>query len=253
MKYSKNKSVSFDSKTHTYLNKGKKLISVTTFINSFKNKFDSDYWSEVIAKRENTTKEVILNKWKEKAFKSTEIGTAIHKLFEDYTNNEYMIVNEELVFNMPNLNYEFYEDYNKKRKVAIDFIKDFFITERLTPIESEYIVYNDFLAGQIDNISIDTHNNYYILDFKTNEKIDFESYNKKMLGVLSEYNDSSFYNYSLQLSIYKEILKEYKINKIYLIHITETNYKIIECIDVIKEIPLNNLIENYKIIHKNSC
>jgi len=246
MKYSKDKSVSFDSEAHTYFKKDKKLISVTTFLSAFKNKFDSDYWSEKIAKRENTTKEVILKKWKDKAFKSTEIGTAIHKIFEDYTNNEYMIVNEELVFSIPNLEYSFYEDYNKKRKIAIDFIKDFFISKRLTPIESEFIVYDNYLAGQIDNISKDSENNYYILDFKTNEKIDYDSYNKKMKGILSEFNDSSFYHYSLQLSIYKEILKEYKIKNIYLVHITDINYKFIECIDLLKEISLKELIKNYK-------
>jgi len=253
MKYSKDKSVSFNSETHTYFKKDKKLISVTTFLSAFKNKFDSDYWSEKIAKRENTTKEVILKKWKDKAFKSTEIGTAIHKIFEDYTNNEYFILNEEIGFNIPDLEKEFYIDYNKKRKVAIDFINDFFVSKRLTPIESEFIVCDKFLAGQIDNISKDSENNYYILDFKTNEKIDYDSYNKKMKGILCEFNDSSFYHYSLQLSIYREILKEYKIKNMYLVHITETNYKLIECIDLLKEINLKDLIKNYKELTNQSA
>jgi hypothetical protein len=34
----------------------------------------------------------MLSLWKEKAFKSTEIGTTIHKIFEDYTVNNYSII-----------------------------------------------------------------------------------------------------------------------------------------------------------------
>ena len=48
MKYSKNKRVSFDPGTHSYKNKDKKLISVTTLLNKFKNEFDSDFWSKKI-------------------------------------------------------------------------------------------------------------------------------------------------------------------------------------------------------------
>ena len=129
MKYSKNKKVSFDSGTHSYLLKDKKLTSVTTLINNFKNEFDSDFWSKKIAKKENTTQEIILKKWKEKAFKSTEIGTAIHKIFEDYTNNNYCITNGKLDF-------DFIQVFNARKEVSLKFISDFCITDRLFPIES---------------------------------------------------------------------------------------------------------------------
>lgn len=241
IKYSKNKSVSFNSLTHTYTKKDKKLISVTTLLSKFKNEFDSDYWSEKIALKENTTQEIILNKWKEKAFKSTEIGTAIHKIFEDYTNNNYCFVNDKIQFDYLPLKLEYLEDFNKKKEVAIKFIYDFFISKRLTPVEAEFIVYNDFLAGQIDNISKDENNNFYILDFKTNEKIEKYSYNKKMKFLFSDINDSSYYHYCLQLSIYKKILKNYKIKKMFLIHIDFEKYNFLECEDLMQNIHINEL------------
>ena len=241
MKYSKNKIVSFDPETHSYKNKDKKLISVTTLLNKFKNEFDSDFWSKKIALKENTTQEIILKKWKDKAFKSNEIGTAIHKIFEDYTNNNYCITNGKLDFDYNKLNSDFIQDFNAKKEVSLKFINDFFITERLIPIESEFIVYNDFLAGQLDMICKDQENNFYIIDFKTNEKIDTYSYGKKMKGIFSEIDDCSFFHYSLQLSIYKKLLKEYDIKKIFLIHITTEKYEFIECQDLMQNIDINEL------------
>jgi len=63
------------------------------------------------------------------------------------------------------------------------------------------------------------------------------------LDFFSELNDSNYYHYCIQLSVYKKLLKEYKINKIYIIHILENNYKIIECEDVFEKINFNYLIE----------
>jgi len=243
MKWSNDKRVSFDSKTHSYFLKEKRLTSVTTLLSKFKNEFDSDYWSKVIAKRENTTQEEILKKWKEKAFKSTEIGTAIHKIFEDYTENKYSILNEELVFDYNELKPEYLIEFNLKETQSLRFIKDFFLTKRIIPIHSEYIVYNDKIAGQVDMICKDSAGNHYILDFKTNEKIDFESYkSKRMLGVLNFVEDCSYYHYCLQLSIYKELLKDIDIRKIFLVHITTENYFFIECENILDKVKLEELI-----------
>ena len=242
MKYSLDNRVSFDSKTHSYFLGKKRLVSVTTLLNKFKNKFDSEYWSKIIAKKENTSQEEILAKWKKKAFKSTEIGTAIHKIFEDYTNKNFKYINNELIFEYNNLENEFLEEFNMKKNISLKFIKDFFITKRIIPLYSEYIVYNENLAGQIDMICNDTKGNHYILDFKTNEKIEFESYkNKKMIGKLDFIDDCSYFHYSLQLSIYKELLKDIDIKNIFIVHITTENYFFIECEDLLKKIKLKSL------------
>jgi ATP-dependent exoDNAse (exonuclease V) beta subunit len=243
MKYSNDKRVRFDNETHSYFLNDKRLISVTTLLSNFKNKFDSDFYSKKIALKEGKTQDEILLLWKEKAKKSCDIGTAIHKIFEDYKYNNYSILNNQLMFETSEIDVEYLPDYYTKHKVALSFINDFFETKRLIPIESEMIVYNELIAGQIDMICKDVKNNFYILDFKTNSTIDKYSYNKKMIGFFSELNDSNYYHYCIQLSVYKKLLKEYKINKIYIIHILENNYKIIECEDVFEKINFNYLIE----------
>lgn len=243
MKYSLDKRVSFDSKTHSYRLGKKKLISVTTLLSKFKEKFDSDHWSKVIAKRENTTQDEILERWNKKAFKSTEIGTAIHKIFEDYVENKYSTIHGELSFDYNVLDADFLTDFNKKKIQALKFINNFFLTKRIIPVYSEYIVYDENLAGQVDMICTDSKGNYYILDFKTNEKIDFEAYKgKKMLGALNFIEDCNYFHYCLQLSIYKKLLKDIDIRKLFIIHITNEDYFFIECDDVLKDIDLNVLL-----------
>lgn len=231
MKYSLDKKVRFDNSNHTYVKNGKKLISVTTFISQFKNEFDSDYWSKKIAIKENKTQEKILSEWQLKAKKSCEIGTAIHKIFEDYIENKYSIVFGEITFDFMDLEEEYLPMFILKSKVAIKFINDFFITGRLIAVYSEHIVYNDFLAGQVDLICKDKDDNYYILDFKTNDKIEINSFGKKLKGKLNEIPDSTFYHYCLQLSIYKQMFNK-KIKGLFLIHITDSKYAFIECVDV---------------------
>lgn len=233
LKYSKDKSVVFDNVNHTYYLNGKKLTSVTQFISQFKNKFDSDYWSKKIAERDNKTQEEVLKEWSEKAKKSCEIGTAIHKIFEDYIDNKFSITGDEILIDFIDLEIDYFLDFYPKSKVAIQFIKDYFITKRLIPIYTEYIVYNEFLAGQVDLICKDKNNNFYILDFKTNEKIEVNHYNKFMLGKLKYIPDSTFYHYSLQLSIYKKMFRG-EIKSLYIVHIKNDNYGFIECVDIFK-------------------
>lgn len=237
MKYSNDKRVSFDENTHSYFLDKKRLESVTTFISRFKNKFDSEYWSEKIALRDNKTKEQVLKEWNEKAKKSCEIGTAIHKIFEEYILGNFCLIHNEINIDFVDLDLEYILDFLPKSKVAIKFIKDFFESKRLIPIYTEYIVYNDFLAGQVDLICKDKYNNYYILDFKTNKKIEVNHYNKYLNDKLKDIPDSTFYHYSLQLSIYKKMIN-LDIKNMFLIHITDKEYKFIECVDIFKNFNL---------------
>jgi ATP-dependent exoDNAse (exonuclease V) beta subunit len=242
-KYSSDKRVCFESETHSYFLGEKKLESVTTLLSRFKNKFDSDFYSKKIAKRDNKTQQEVLNEWKEKANKSCDIGTAIHKIFEDYFYNKYSFINSEFSIELSEVKPEYYIEFFNKSLIAVKFIKDFFITKRLIPVASEYIVYNDFIAGQIDMVCKDSKDNFYIIDFKTNSKIDKNSYGKSMKDFFKIYQDSTYYHYCIQLSIYKELLKKYKINRIFLIHITEENYEFIECENVFNYLNFNDLFK----------
>jgi ATP-dependent exoDNAse (exonuclease V) beta subunit len=242
-KSSLDKSVVFDSVNHTYFKNGKQLTSVTSFISKFKNKFDSDYWSKKIALRDNKTQEEVLKEWSDKAKKSCEIGTAIHKIFEEYIDGNFSIIGEEINIDFVDLEIECLAEFLPKSKVSIQFIKDFFLSERLIPIYTEYIVHNDFLAGQVDLICKDKKDNYYILDFKTNEKIEVNSYGKNLNGIFKDVPDSTFYHYSLQLSIYKQMFDK-DVKGLFLVHITKDKYELIECVDIFKNFNIDfNKIE----------
>lgn len=241
MKYSSDKRVGFDINSHSYTLKDKKLISVTTFINQFKNEFDSDYHSKRIAERDGKRQEDVLNEWSEKAKRSCEIGTAIHKIFEDYAEGNFLFKNGELCFDFLELQEEYTFEFLEKSKVAIEFIKDFFVTGRLIPVHSEYIVYNGFLAGQIDMVCKNKKGEYFIIDFKTNSKIETNGYNKFLKSPFSDYPDCSFYHYSLQLGIYSKMYKE-EIKNNFIIHIGSEKYNIIECVDVFKQIEFSDFL-----------
>lgn len=211
MKYSKDGKVKFDESSHTYWLGDKKLTSVTTYISKYKAFFDSDAISEKYARKHGRTKEDVLLEWKQKADASCEMGTFIHAIFEDY------ILGNEIKTS---------DDYPKS-KVAIKIIDDLFKTNRLTPVETEYIVYNDELAGQIDCIAKNHQNEYFILDWKTNKEIKFDNRWQSMTGRFSHLDDCSFNHYSLQLNTYKSMCKEYNIKSCFIVHLEEDNYKII--------------------------
>lgn len=216
MKYSNDGVVCFNEANHTYINTqtGKQLESVTTYINKFKNKFDSEYWAKKESIKTGETKQQVLDRWSAKAKASCDRGTLLHKMFEDYTDGKSI---------------EKYTD--DIHLVGKGFIADFYESKRLTPIQNEVIVYGESHAGQVDNISKDALDNHYILDFKSNDTITDFSYGKTMLGEYSNYNDANFIHYSLQLSIYKKLFKS-AISGLFIIHITDKEYNVIKCIDM---------------------
>jgi len=163
----------------------------------------------------------VLKEWKDKADASTTMGTFIHKIFENYT------------MSLPYENSGLYQ----KEAVAIKFINEIFLTERLTPVGCEMIVYNDYLAGQIDNLSRDQKGNIYILDWKTNSEISRNNYGKSMLDKLVAIPDCAYYHYCLQLGIYKRLHGE--VNDCFIIHLNETDYEIIPIEDVCSRLDLS--------------
>jgi glutamate synthase domain-containing protein 1 len=208
LKYSKDGKVVFNEQEHTYYLGNKKLTGITSIISKYKNKFDSDLIATNYAIKHNLKKENVLKEWKEKGEYSCNQGTEVHKIIENY------ILTGEI--NLSNI--------YPKEKIAVKFIEEIFKTNKLTPIETELIVYNDKIASQIDLIAMNNKGDLFILDFKTNSKIETNGYNKYMLHPFNLLPDASFYHYSIQLSIYKKLCKEYNIKDIYIIHIDENDY-----------------------------
>lgn len=227
LKYSSDNLIEFDSVNHTYRNvvTNKYLTSVTTFIKNFENEFDSDFFSKKIAKKRRVTQEQILKEWKDKADNSCKVGTDCHYIVEHFL-----------------LTGELLSPKNKKEETTVRFVEDYLISKRVEPYGTEIIVYNDYLAGQIDFIS--QKNGLFIKDFKTNEKIEKYSYGKYMLNEFSQFPDSNFYKYSLQLSIYEKLFN-LEIKGKYIIHILDDEYIFYKCEDMLQNIDLIELCKKY--------
>ncbi len=164
------------------------------------------------AEKHNLIKAEVIKMWKEKGHKAATMGTFIHKIFEDYINGNSIELSKDYI----------------KSKVAEKIIKELFMSGRLEPIETEYIVYNDKYAGQVDCIVKSSKGEYFIFDWKTNSEIKYENRWQKMLGKYSELDDCSFNHYSIQLNMYKSMITEYDIKDCFIIHLKENDYDIIK-------------------------
>jgi ATP-dependent exoDNAse (exonuclease V) beta subunit len=220
LKYSKDGKICFNPDFHTYtdINTGLKLKSVTKYVSEHKPIFDSIPIATAYAEKNGMNVDDVLKMWKAKSEASLVNGTAVHKVFEDYIT--YKTINTS--------------GKHHKEEIAVKFIKEIFETNRLIPIEAELIVYEDNLAGQIDCIAKNEKDEYYILDWKTNEKIEKESFKgKTMFEPYDGLFDCNYYHYSLQTRLYQRLCKEYNITDAYIVHIGLDDYCIIKSANII--------------------
>jgi ATP-dependent exoDNAse (exonuclease V) beta subunit len=173
--------------THTYTNteNGDVYTSVTTLIGAYKKKFDSDKWSKVVADRQGTTQEQILNKWSEITTTAQARGTSVHLVMENYVK-----------FNKIEKGYENLVDSFVKKTVGIMKPDSNILSEELL-YSHEYK-----LAGTADLV-VENDDIFYILDFKTNKKFNFvNKYNEYFYEPIDYLQQCEFTTYTIQLSIY---------------------------------------------------
>ena len=216
IKYSKDKKVSFYEDTHTYLLEDKKLKSVTQYISQFKAPFDKDRISKAYAKKHNLTQKEVIDMWSKKGKDACTMGTYVHAIFEDH------ILGKPIKT----------DDKYPKCKTAESVIKDYFTTNRLTPVETELIVYNDNYAGQIDCIAKNNKGEHFILDWKTNGEIKRSNHWQNMTGIYKNLDDCAFNHYSIQLNAYRGMCKEYDIKGCFIVHLKEDSYEFIKAMDL---------------------
>lgn len=224
LKWSHDHVVSFDPVTHTYMRNGKQLKGVTTWIEQFKNKFDAEAKSKEIAERDGVDQVELLARWNKAGQDSRDAGHAVHEVFEHYSNCKEVRLSGQYA----------------KEAVAVKFINDYYLTGRLLPVIAESLVYGESVASMRDQVAVDPRGDYYILDWKTNKEVKKNSYGKWMKPPFNFLPDVTFYNYSLQLRIYKTLSLDYNIKDCYIVHIGDTNYTIMRAHDIVipKEIIL---------------
>lgn len=186
--------------THTYHNSDKpnvKYTSVTTVLGMYKNHFDEDYHATRIAERRGTTKELVIQEWRELNRMANEYGTNVHEIIE-----RLLLAKNGL-----------YSPRDEFEVTIINAFKRMCMEESLTLLDNYYtkpeyimsIEFNDTcgVAGTSDIIEDIPNNRFNVWDVKTNKKFEFENkYNEYLLFPLEHLTHCQYNDYALQISVY---------------------------------------------------
>jgi ATP-dependent exoDNAse (exonuclease V) beta subunit len=176
--------ISFDAKRHAYINNDSRIeyTPVTTFINKFKEPFDVEKFSKLVASREGVSQDEIKKRWNTIKNDACDFGTNAHSLIEEYWSSE--------------------GEKNKDNELVVRFLQKSNL--KLSNTLNECLVYNHEykIAGTSDFI-VNNKNDFSIVDLKTNKSFRFTSkYNKSMLAPISHLPECEYSVYCLQVSLY---------------------------------------------------
>ena len=190
----RDRNVSFREADHVYIVDSTPLDSVTTFVKNCFPEFDAEFHAKRKAEALGITKEAVLEMWDKKGKESREQGTAMHKKIES-----------------------FYLGKEPSTDETFELFKIFANKITLKPYRTEWAVYDweQKIAGTID--FVDYQNGEYIIyDWKRSDKLIAKNglpiknslYGEKALPPIENLDDSPYYHYALQLSLYKYILEK---------------------------------------------
>jgi hypothetical protein len=209
--HERDKLIQFDESSHTYTVNETMLKSVTTWINSFFPKFDTDLIVENMMKSPRwikhelygKTKEEILDVWKNNNLQAVTEGTKLHRDIELFF-NDIKIDNHSIEFNY-----------------FLNFVRDHYY---LTPFRTEWKIYFEevLTAGTIDMVFQKSNGKLDIYDWKRCKQIKTSNFYKKFASIdfLHHLPDTNYMHYCLQLNIYKYILQKkynYIVDKMFLV------------------------------------
>lgn len=237
-----NGNICFSEKEHIYWDKtdlSKEFISVTTLIHRYTQPFLSKFWSAYKALEKLLPKDA----WqleKKSLLASKKFNKELLSTY-DISENDFNKVQQDILDEWDKKNREACE---RGTKIHADLEKSFYVGGKNVNLKKfgiggkfeckkdysdldlehgvypEYLIYRESddgilkLAGQIDCI-VKSGNNIWIIDHKTNGKIDLKSgYNTqtkstaKMKYPLNNLDDSNFWHYTLQLSTYAWMLQK---------------------------------------------
>jgi ATP-dependent exoDNAse (exonuclease V) beta subunit len=221
----------FDAIKHKYTYDGIDFISVTQFISRFHKKFDSEFWSKKKAEERGVDQQLVLKEWQTLNDRANFIGTSTHNWIENYFNRQFQDLPNDL---------DVIDRINKFNKIYATHL------HKLTPIKFEQRIFSKKwkIAGMIDSIFL-WKGNLVMVDYKTNKKFETSnSHGEKLLSPFQDYDKCHLTEYSIQLSLYKLILKEIELDvKVcYLLYIgPDDEAKVHKCHD------FSSILEDYLI------
>lgn len=205
-------------KFHVYHVGNKNLISVTTLISRWFDKFDADNIIFNMMKSQNWETSPYFgmdaNQIKKKWDQERDLGSQMHEKIES------ILMKKEKELFPP----------EKEKEKEIAFFRNFLRDNSLKEYLCEYMIFSKDLkvAGTIDALLIDKEGNYWLCDWKRSKDIKKEG-KRYGYGPFCDVIDCNYNKYMIQLNMYR--------------HILETNYEI-----KVKEMRLVNLYpdnENY--------
>jgi len=188
----------FDEEKHKYwTDKVTDFTSVTTFIKQFFPKFDREGISKRYALKNGLKQEEVLANWEINNQQSRDLGSNIHCLCECYL----------LKQNLPDpINEKASIIFKSARNKLDSLLNNFKI------VASEKIVFSEELqlCGTADLLVRENKTGQlYLLDFKTNKKIDRENrYGKFALNPFGHLAHNNFMHYSIQLNTYRKLFQQ---------------------------------------------
>jgi len=220
----------FEATTHSYVSidpeDTTKWVSVTTLLSSLKQPFDSLAIATKCSQNQKNTNKWkgmsvanIQAAWKKESDRACTLGNWYHDQREqDIVSCETIVrYDESLPVIKPLL------DGTGKKLAPLQKLINGIYPEHMVYLKSAGI------CGQSDLVEV-VDNTVHITDYKTNKKIDKESFknwegvSKKMLGPVSHMDDCNLNHYNLQLSIYMYIILKHNPNlkpgKLIIHHIT---------------------------------
>lgn len=165
---------------------------MTNFVKDLFPIFDAEIHAKRLSVRMDKTAKEILDMWEAKGKESRDLGIVLHKKIENY-----------------------YQGINQIEDDTFRLFKEFAEKIKLEPYRTEWTIYDwkHKIAGTVD--LVDYQNGEYIIyDWKRSDKIIVNDmpiktslYNEKANYPLQHIDNSPYYHYALQLSLYKYILE----------------------------------------------
>lgn len=199
--------IDFDAAKHAYKIGGRAAKSVTETLKNLVKAFDSVYWAEKKAPELNLKPEEILKKWETTAKTSRIKGSLVHSYLEAIFKADKFSYPEDFI--LSEFGFDPVQDAFNSIVPQVDkFIMD--INEKMYPVATEFIVgdLDALVCGTVDQIFYNKKSGKLeIWDWKTNKEIKTTS-RYYHLAPISHIPDTELDHYSLQLSMYKEILEK---------------------------------------------
>lgn len=192
-KHERDDMLCFDEIEHRYSCGGRELESVTTIVENCFEKFDAEYWADRKARQLGRTTQEILDEWEAKACQARDLGTLMHDKIEKY-----------------------YLGIESDSDDTFDLFLRFALDYELCPYRTEWrIFYEEYgIAGTLDFLEC-RDGRFVIYDWKRSTKLinngvveRSSRFGKKALSPIKHIDDSTFYHYALQVSIYRYILEK---------------------------------------------